>query len=226
MKIYGLIPAYNEEKNVAEVVARIKKVGIDPVVIDDCSPDGTFKAAKKTGAVVLKHSRNRGKAEAIKTGLRHLENKDYDHVVFIDSDLQYPPEESVKLIGPLKKGEADFVAGHRNWKNVPHFRHRLGNFVWRNTFNILFGTKLKDTNCGFVAMNKKTAKLIQNKIYGGYILENSLLIEALKNGLRVKQVPVSVFYNHKSEVRRGIRVVAGVFLYIVRAGLKYRLGMN
>lgn len=226
MKVYGLVPAYNEEQNIREVVERIKKVGIKPIVIDDFSSDTTANLAKKSGAIVLRHKKNRGKAEAIKSGLKYLQEKDYDHVVFIDSDMQYAPEEAIKLLAPLKTGEADFVAGHREWGKVPHFRHRLGNFVWRNAFNVLFGTKFKDTNCGFVAMNKKSAESIRENIHGGYILENSLFIHALKNGLKIIQVPVSVSYKKKSGVRRGVRVVAGVLLYIVKEGLKYRFRLG
>jgi len=226
MKIYGLIPAYNEETNIREVVRRIRKVGISPVVIDDASTDGTYAAAKRTGAVVLRHKRNGGKAEAIKTGIKFLKNKKFDYIVLIDADLQYMPEEAMLLVEPLMRGDADFVAGYRDFSKVPFFRHRLGNFVWRTSFNILFGTKFKDTNCGFVAMNRKAASIISRKLYGGYILENSMFISVLKNNLRAKQVKVTVKYHRNSPVKRGIRVVAGVSLHILREGVKHRLGIK
>lgn len=226
MKVYGLVPAYNEEKNISQVVRRLKKIGIVPVVIDDFSRDRTFEEAKKTGAKVLRHNKNMGKAESIKTGLRFLKGKKFDYVVFIDADLQYSPEEAPKLIEPLKKGHADFVAGFRQFKNVPFFRHRLGNFVWKTSFNILFGTKFKDTNCGFVAMNKRAAQVIARKLRGGYILENSMFIQVLRNRLKVRQVPVAVKYHRRSAVGRGIRVVAGVTFYILHEGIKHRLGMR
>jgi glycosyltransferase involved in cell wall biosynthesis len=223
MKIYGLIPAYNEGKNIREVVTRIRKVRITPVVIDDASRDDTFEQAKKTGSVVLRHKKNRGKAEAIKTGLQFLQRKKFDYVVLIDADLQYLPEEAPKLIRPLKSGMADFVAGFRNFSRVPFVRHRLGNFVWKTSFNILFGTKFKDTNCGFVAMNRKAAQIIMDKLQGGYILENSMFIQVIKNRMKATQVPVTVKYHRSSAVSRGIRVVAGVTFYILREGIKHRL---
>jgi glycosyltransferase involved in cell wall biosynthesis len=226
MKIFGLVPAYNEERNIAEVVRRIKKLGIEPVVVDDASKDRTYELARKTGITVLRHKRNRGKADAIKTGLDYIGRKSYDYVVLIDSDLQYAPEEAPKLLEPLKKGQADFVAGYRTWSKVPHMRHRLGNFVWRTAFNMMFGTNFRDTNCGFVAMNRSAAETISKKLYGGYILENSMFIEAIKSGLRIRQIPVSVYYRHRSAVGRGVRVVAGVLLFILRAGLKHRLRLD
>ncbi len=226
MRVYGLIPAYNEERNVREVVRRIKKVGITPIVIDDASRDRTFEEARKTGAKVLRHKRNMGKAEAIKTGLRFLRGKKFDYVVLIDADLQYVPEEAPRLIEPIRNGLADFVAGFRDFNNVPFIRHRMGNFVWRTSFNILFGTRFRDTNCGFVAMNRKAANVITKKIRGGYILENSMFIQVLKNKLRAHQVPVTVKYHRSSAVPRGIRVVAGVSFYILHEGIKHRLGIE
>lgn len=223
MKVYGLVPAYNEERNISEVVRRLRKARVEPIVIDDKSKDRTYEIAKNTGAIVLRHSRNMGKAEAIRTGLRYLEKKIYDYVLFIDADLQYNPEESSRLLKPLIDNEADFVAGARDFRRVPFFRHRLGNFVWRTGFNILFGSHFKDTNCGFVGMTKDAARIMKNHIYGGYILENSMFIQAMKAGLRIKQVPVAVNYRHRSHVGRGIRVVASVTVFILKEGLKYRL---
>lgn len=225
MRTYGLIPAYNEEGNIAEVVRRIRKVGIKPIVIDDASRDGTYAAAKRTGAIVLRHRKNGGKAEAIRTGLKFLRRRKFDYVVLIDADLQYLPEEAPRLIAPLKAGRADFVAGFRDFGNVPFVRHRMGNFVWKTSFNLLFGTRFKDTNCGFVAMNRRAADAILKRIHGGYILENSMFIQIINSKLRAHQVPVTVKYHRSSAVGRGIRVVAGVSFYILKEGVKHRLGL-
>ena len=221
MKTYALIPAYNEEKTIEKVVKKVKKMNLTPIVVDDFSSDNTYELAKRSGAIVLKHEKNKGKGEAIKTGFEFLKKNDFDHVVLIDADMQYSPEEAIKLLTPLKEGKADFVVGYRNWKTIP-FRHKLGNFVWRNSFNILFGTKFKDTNCGFMALNKKAVKKIKN-IGGGYIIENKLFVEVLKNKLKIEQVPVSVNYKNKSGILRGVRVVLGVLVFILREGLKYRI---
>lgn len=107
----------------------------------------------------MRHERNRGKGEAIKTGINFILEKypRIDNVVIVDADMQYLPEEAENLLKPLKEGKADFVMGKRDWSNVP-FRHRFGNFVWKTSFNILFGQKMDDTNCGFVAFSRKAMK--------------------------------------------------------------------
>jgi len=222
MKIYGLIPAYNEEKTIREVVKRIKKLGFKPLVIDDSSSDKTGEIARKAGAIVLRHEKNKGKGRAIRTGFNFLKDRNFDYLVLIDADMQYSPEEALKVLAPLQAGEADFVTGCRKWKEIP-LRHRLGNLGWRGTFNFLFGTRFKDTNCGLMALTRNAMKKVW-KVHGGYIIESVLFIQALKKGLRIKQVPVNVTYKKKSDVLRGIRIVLGVLIFILKEGLKYRFG--
>jgi len=223
----ALIPAYNEEKNIKEVVEKVKKMKILPIVIDDASVDRTYEIAKKTRAVVLRHDKNKGKGEAIKTGIQHVIKKipTVKNFVLIDADMQYEPAEAPKLLRILETADADVVIGYRNWRKVP-FRHRLGNFVWSISFNTLFGTKFKDTNCGMMAMTKKTSGAVMEALHGGYIIENSILSQAVKKKLKIEQAPVRVTYKHKSEVTRGIRMVGGILIFIVKEGLKYRLGKS
>ncbi len=222
-----MIPAFNEEKNITEVVQRTKNTGFLPLVIDDGSNDKTTELAKKAGAVVVTHSKNKGKGEAMTTGFKYvLENyPKTKYVVILDADLQYDPEDTPKLIKMLKSGKADYVTGYRNWKTVPS-RHSLGNFVWRTSFNILFGTKFKDTNCGFIAMTISAMRKMMAVTYGGYIIENMMLSEALKNELKIKQVSVRVHYHHIRKIPTGTKIVLGCLWFIAKRGIKYRLGMN
>lgn len=221
----AIIPAYNEGRTISEVVSIVKKAGILPLVVDDNSSDDTSKLAKDAGAIVLRQFVNLGKGEAIKKGIEYAFEKlpEMENFVFIDADMQYDPRDSSDVLKPLKDGDADLVMGYRDWSSVP-FRHMFGNMMWRLPFNILFGTRFKDTNCGLMAMNKTAAKNLKKALHGGYIIENAILAEAVRQKMRVLQVPVKVKYNHRSEVGRGVRMVGGIFLFIVSEGLKYRLG--
>lgn len=223
----ALIPAYNEEKNIKEVVEKVKKMGILPIVIDDNSGDRTSEIAKKAGAIVSRHDSNMGKGEAIKTGIKYALKRlsNVKNFVIIDADMQYDPGEAPKLLDVLENTRTDIVVGFRDWSTVP-FRHRLGNFVWRMSFNLLFGTNLKDTNCGIMAIKKNAAKKIISALHGGYIIENSILLHAVKKNLNIKQVPVTVMYKRKSDIRRGLRMVGGIFVFIVKEGLKYRFSKS
>ena len=223
MKSIALVPAFNEEKTIKEVISRLKSIDLDSIVVDDGSIDKTNEIAKKSGAIVIGHTENKGKGETLKTGFEYiLKNcSDVDNIVIVDADLQYYPEESIRLLKPLESGDADFVMGYRNWHNVP-IRHRIGNLIWRVSFNLFFGTKLKDTNCGFMALSKKAMKEMK-KAYGGYIIENMMLVEAIKNNLKIKQVPVTVEYKWKRDITSGIRVGLGCLFFIIIEGIKYSL---
>ena len=223
MESVALIPAFNEEETIEEVISRLKKISLKSIVIDDGSTDKTSELAKKSDAIVIKHTVNMGKGETLNTGFNYiLKNMpEVKYIVVIDADMQYSPEEAVIILKPLQDGKADFVIGYRNWSTVP-FRHNFGNFVWRSVFNMLFETKLKDTNCGYIGLSRKTLEKIR-KIYGGYIIENMMLIEILRYKLRIKQVLVSVNYKYKRDIFSGLRMGLGVLVFIIVEGLKYRL---
>lgn len=215
-----MVPAYNEEKNILEVIKKLKglKRFYKIIVIDDGSQDRTYEIAKKTRIIVISHKRNKGKGEAIKTGLTYIKKiKQIDGAVIIDADMQYEPKESLKIIEGLKK--ADFVMGYRDFSKMP-FRHMVGNFVWKNVFNLFFDTNLRDTNCGLIAISKHCFEKIL--IHGGYIIETVMLISAIKNGLIIKQVPVKVRYKEVSTITRGIRMVMGILIFMIKEGVKYR----
>ena len=226
MKAIALIPAYNEEKTIKKVISEIERVGLVPIVVDDGSTDRTYEISKKMNIVVIRHGENRCKGEALKTGFNFILKNlpKIRNVVIVDADMQYSPKESIKILEPLVRGEADLVMGYRNWRVVP-LKNRLGNFVWRTGFNLLFKTRLKDTNCGFMALSRRAMRKMK-QAYGGYIIENMMLIDALKNKFRIKQVPVSVGYKKKYSKRhivRGIRIVIGCLIFIIIEGVKYRL---
>jgi len=218
----AVIPAYNEEKTIEEVVTRCKKINIFPIVIDDGSTDDTYKIAngltKTLRTYCYKHE-IKGKGEALKVGFKYIDvlyfmPDDVKFIVVIDGDLQYDPFEIPKLIEALKT--ADYVIGQRDWSQVP-FRHRLGNYLWVKTFNLLFGTNLKDTNCGFIAMRAEVMRRLN--VSSGYIVDNDMLMQALEMGFVVKNTPISVKYNDKRNLFSGTRMVMGIFIFIIRRWL-------
>lgn len=232
MVVACLIPAYNEEKNIEEVVKRTENTSVfsEIIIVDDGSNDNTAEVARKTAEkarktkiTVLVHGKNKGKGEALKTGFEYILKTNSDIVVLMDADMQYPPEQAEKIIEPIESGRADFVMGFRDFRKVP-FRHRLGNFVWKTSFNIFFGTKLKDTNCGLMALSRKAME--NASVHGGYITENAMLASMVKKGLRIEQVSVAVDYHRASGIKRGIRMVSGVLFFIIKEGLKYRMGIK
>ena len=221
MRIGLLLPAYNEEKNLRKILPKLKKMYGNALilVVDDGSKDKTAEIAKTFGVRVIRHRINKGKGEALKTGFEFFKKTNVEVVVIVDADGQYPVEETKKLLEKIEN-DYDVVLGYRNWKEVP-LRHRIGNFVWRNVFNFLFGTHFKDTNCGLMAITRKALNKIENT-GGGYIIENALLVEFLKKRFKIGETQVRVIYKRKSGILRGLRIVLGILIYIVKEGLKFR----
>ncbi len=220
MKTGILVPAYNEEKTIRNVIELCKKYSPRSIilVVDDGSNDKTAEIAKNMKVKVISHKKNKGKGEALKTGFRFFKKIGIDAVVVIDADGQYNPKDISRFFKELKK--YDVVMGYRNFDKIP-LRHRLGNILWKTLFNLFFGTKLKDTNCGFFGLNRKALTKIKN-IHGGYIIENSILAEAVEKRLKIKQIPVKVKYHNISGIFRGVRIVLGVSIFIILKGIEYR----
>ena len=109
-KIVAVIPCFNTQRSIAEVVIKCKKYVDEVLVIDDGSTDVTAQEAKAAGASVISHDKNRGKGAAIKTGFKKV---DGDIIIFIDGDGQHDPDNIPKLLAPIIQGRADFVIGSR-----------------------------------------------------------------------------------------------------------------
>jgi glycosyltransferase involved in cell wall biosynthesis len=219
-RIGVLFPAYNEEKNIRAVIKDAKKVlpRATIVVVDDGSTDRTYELAKKEKVIVLRHFVNKGKGEALKTGLDFFRRAGISYAIIADADRQYSIKDAPKFLDALKN--ADIVTGCRIPSQIP-YANRMGNFIWRLLFNFFFGTKLKDSNCGYLGFNKKALRRIK-EVHGGYIIENAILADAVKKKLKIAQVPVKVKYR-KRRIPKFAKMFFGVLFFILKEGIKYRL---
>src|SRR5439155_20951890 len=107
------VPAYNEERFIGSVVIQALRYTPDVVVIDDGSRDATAYIAEQAGALVLRHTANQGKSEAVNTALMWARERDVDALVFIDGDGQHRPDEIETVLAPVLDGAADMVIGSR-----------------------------------------------------------------------------------------------------------------
>jgi len=190
-----ILPAYNEELTIGSVVALAKKFG-DVLVVDDGSRDKTSKIAQEVGAIVLRHEVNKGKGCALKTGFKYALSKEYDIVVWLDSDGQHNPDEIPLLLEPIVKGEADLVIGSRylneSKKEIPIYR-RLGLWVL-NTMTKMAAKVEVDSQSGFRAMNKKALESLDLSS-DGYSIETDIIVKASEMGIRLMEVPITVRYD-------------------------------
>lgn len=193
-----ILPAYNEEKVIANVIKGIKKEGHNKIlVIDDCSSDKTGIIASKEGAIVLRHIINRGAGAATYTGLTYAKENKYDYAIVLDSDGQHDPKDIKKLIKFANK--YDVVIGSRMikpTKDMPKIRKILN---WGGSIitAIFFGTYVKDSQSGFKVYNKNAINKI-NIHFDRFEFCSEILGEIHRNKLSVKEVPIKVIYTQHS----------------------------
>jgi len=185
-KILIIIPAYNEEKTITDIISEIKKVyQFDILVVDDCSSDQTRELSKNAGATVLSHSINSGAWCAIQTGFRYALNKGYKIAVTMDADGQHLPEYIPFLVKPLEDNKSDLSIGSYIT------RGSMGRkFAW-SFFRIISGLRIMDLTSGFRAYNIKAFKFLiteESLIYDYQDL--GIILFLLRKGIRINEVPV------------------------------------
>ncbi|MCW4000692.1 MAG: glycosyltransferase family 2 protein [Candidatus Bathyarchaeota archaeon] len=194
------IPAYNEEKNIGDVLTQLNQLGFTKIlVIDGLSSDGTLKVAERNGAkIVLQDGRGKGQA------IRQVLSNNYlntDALVLMDADGSMSPLEVPRYIEALRGG-ADVVKGSRfmssgGSQDLTAIR-RLGNTIMTASVNLLCGCQYSDLCYGFVAMNRKAVTVLGPILEANdFEIETEVFVKAHKLGLKVVEVP-SFEYKRKS----------------------------
>jgi glycosyltransferase involved in cell wall biosynthesis len=194
-KIAVVIPAYQEEKHIGDVVRRTR-VEIDNVlVVDDGSNDKTADLARAAGAEVIVHAQNRGKGEAIKTGLRHFSNRQFDWVFILDADGQHRPEEIGRFVVAADSASAPkLILGNRmNDVSAMPLVRRIVNRYMSKKISRVCHADIPDTQCGFRMLHRQ---LIPALLDGAdrFEYETEMLILASRKGFRIDSVSISTVY--------------------------------
>ena len=200
MKLVVTIPALNEEKTIAHVVAGIPRNirSIDEtevIVVNDGSTDRTAEVAERAGAMVVTLKGRPGLGTVFRTGLERAMRRGADVIVNIDGDGQFDPADIAKLVAPLLADEADFVTCSR-FAN-PEFRPAMplvkfwGNRVVTRIINwVCGGTKFTDVSCGFRAFNREAAYRLT--LFGRFTYTQECFIDLFSKGMRIAEVPLRV----------------------------------
>ncbi|MCG2700819.1 glycosyltransferase family 2 protein [Candidatus Parcubacteria bacterium] len=215
MKTFCVIPAYNEEKTIVEVIMRVKPLVDRVVVIDDCSTDKTYSLAKAQGADVLRHIVNRGQGAALATGNEYALGQGADAVVHFDADGQFLANEIKDIISPIIAEECDVVFGSRfleKRSEIPRLKKNIIMPIARRVNLIFFNIRLTDPQCGFRALSRYALKKIKIR-QDGMAHCSEIMIKAFSNDLKIKEVPVTIIYhNFGQKFSGGIRILKDLFL--------------
>ena len=202
----AVIPAYQDEKHIGDIVRRVRQRLDQVLVIDDGSNDQTAQRAREAGAEVIVHDQNRGKGDAIKTGLGHWLDREVTWVSLLDSDGQHLPEEIDRFIAAAASAtQPSFFIGNRmsDVAAMPFIR-RVVNCYMSRRISRLCGQKIPDTQCGFRMLDRQ---LIPELLGGGdrYDYETEVLIIASRKGYRIESVPITTVYSDQVSKIRPVR---------------------
>lgn len=214
MRIFIVIPAFNESKRIEQVLEDIKDTGFPVIVVDDGSTDFTFEKAKKHNVKVLRHKINLGKGAAIKTGCEAAFSMGADAIIMMDSDGQHKAEDLPKFAEKIQSGKFDVVFGSRNMNlGVPLVRF-LGNKFASVLITLLFKTYVSDLICGYRAVTKKAYIQMELKS-SDYGIETEMVIKTAKLKLRYCEIPVKTLYYDKF---KGVTILDafGVLLNVIK----------
>jgi len=205
MKTVIGIPAYNEEKNIASILLRLKNISEYIIVCDDGSSDLTSEIAEKLGAIVVKHTKNLGYGAAIKTIFLKAQEINADALVTFDADGQHRIEDIDKILVPIKNNKADIVIGSRflnDEQKISKYR-KIGIKTITELTNITSGTKITDSQSGFRGYNRKTLENIK-LTESGMGISTEILIKAKKSNLKIIEVPIIVSYEGETSTHNSI----------------------
>ena len=197
MKIFIVIPIYNEEKHIANVLKGLANYHLPIVAVDDGSSDRSgvkIGESKVKGVELLTHTINLGKGAAMKTGAEYAFSSGADAVIFMDSDGQHLAKDIPGFIDLLKGGKYDVIFGSRNLNlGVPLARY-FGNKIASLLIRSLFGIYVSDLICGFRGLTKRGYEQIKWNS-DGYAVETEMVIRAAKTKARYCEVPVETVYH-------------------------------
>jgi len=195
LKITIGIPAYNEEKNIASIITKLKKITNSIIVCDDGSSDMTSEISKNLGAVVISHKKNMGYGAAINSIFQKSKEMKSDLLVTFDADGQHRVEDIEKVVEPIKNNSADLVIGSRfldEKSHIPKYR-KIGIKVITQVTNASIKKKLTDSQSGFRAYNQRVLSQVSPSDMGMGI-STEILIKSSSKGLRIMEVPITVLY--------------------------------
>lgn len=214
-----LIPSYNEERTIENIVRKLKERKFTVYVVDDGSSDATAEKAAEAGAVVIRNESNMGKGAAMRAGFNKIiEDGIFDSVIVMDGDDQHDVDDVAYLINKAHESGADLVLGNRmtDTSRMPIIRIATNRFMsW--LLSVMTGRDIPDTQCGFrlvkTGLLRKIALTSSN-----YDIDSEIILKAAKAGLKIDSTPVKTVYrDEKSRINPFVDTLRFIRLLILNA---------
>jgi glycosyltransferase involved in cell wall biosynthesis len=216
-----VIPAFNKESSIAEVILKAKAFSPEVLVYDDGSSDNTADVAEQNGAIVIRNARNRGYGRALNTLFQTAVIMKVDLVITIDSDGQHDPEQIPRLLQPLIENKADIVIGSRfltsdDKTNVPKYRSFGIKTITKFTQAACFD-KITDATSGFRAYSLNSLSKLHLQ-ENGMAISTEILLKASEANLRIVEVPITTkkYDINDSSTQNPLRLGWDVISHVIR----------
>jgi len=234
-RVAVVVPAFDEERLVAETIRGIPEFVDRILVVDDASRDGTASAAEGVGdprVEILRHERNRGVGAAIATGYGRALEEELDVTCVMAADNQMDPAELRELVEPVARGEVEYAKANRlvsgeAWKVIPRTRY-LGNAVLSLLTKIASGYwHVADSQAGYTALSLAALRRLDlGALYPRYGFPNDLLVHLNLQNARVRDVPSRPIYDVGERSGIKLRSVVPRISWLLFKGFWWRLGQK
>lgn len=209
-----LIPALNEARNFELLLPRIPRevegIEVGVLVVDDGSSDGTGEVAKRYGCMVARNVMRRGQGAASRVGYLIAQRCGVDFAITMDADNQHRPEDLPAMLSPLLRGNADFVLGSRvlGSAQISHGIRSIGVTVLSRLITLLCGQRITDCSSGFKAFRMSAFSRLD--LREEQFQNAEVIIEAVKKGLKVVEVPIHIAERSHGRSHKGTNVSYGL----------------
>lgn len=201
-KVVAAVPVYNEADRIGDTVAGLKNVDLidEILIINDGSVDNTAKIIKKLNVSIITVPQNQGKGYAMKIAIKKM---DYDYIAFVDGDLGFTSTEVVKLIEPVVSGEVDFTIAKFD---IPKIKGGFGFVKDLAKKGVFFHTREEmDTSLSGQRVYRKEVIESMRYIPTHYGIEVAMTIQAINNGYKFKEIPVSMTHRYSDRSFKGFK---------------------
>ena len=210
--VIALIPAYNADRFVGDVVARAQR-HTKVVVVNDGSKDRTAEVARQAGALVIDQIPNQGKGRALQRGFRHALEQSAA-VITLDADGQHDPDEIPKFLEKYRTTSADLIIGARDFSQMPLVR-RISNTLGRRAFSWAMGRPIRDNQSGYRLLSRRMMEAVLGSSESGFEFEMDMIVVCVKRGWPLEWVPIRTIYADEKSNIKPLQHVAHFFRMVM-----------
>jgi glycosyltransferase involved in cell wall biosynthesis len=215
-----IIPAFNEEKYISNVV-NISTQFLPTLVIDDGSKDTTAIIAEKNGARVFIQNPNQGKGAALQRGFKEALQMNYDFSITIDADGQHDVHEVHKFLLLYEKESPDLIIGFRDFSLMP-FSRKLANSIGKWAFSWAMGMRILDNQSGYRLLSKRLMENVLQSDEVGFEFEVEVIVTCLKSGLSIGWVPIETIYGDEKSHIKPLNHIKNFFRIVLQTRKRMR----